>query len=168
MVLWHDADGGPNGAYRNSGAGSKLNPAEKAAIATASGSKPGDLVLIAADDDRMQVNAALGELRHELGLRLKLGNPNELAFLWVIDFPLVVAVKINVVLADVNVAPESATHLPPTECVCVPAPVNIASGFKRTVTQQKGLHRSPFDFLKHSLNIWNYPWIKRKTYQPAA
>ena len=89
VVLWHDADGGPNGAYRNSGAGSKLNPAEKAAIATASGSKPGDLVLIAADDDRMQVNAALGELRHELGLRLKLGNPNELAFLWVIDFPLV-------------------------------------------------------------------------------
>jgi aspartyl-tRNA synthetase len=35
----------------------------------------------------MTVNEALGELRHELGLRLKLGDPNTLAFLWVVDFP---------------------------------------------------------------------------------
>ena len=85
IVMWHDTEG-----YRNSGAGSKLTDAEKAAIAQASDSKPGDLVLLAADDSRMGVNEALGELRHELGLRLKLGNPDELAFLWVIDFPLVI------------------------------------------------------------------------------
>jgi aspartyl-tRNA synthetase len=83
IVLWHDADG-----YRNSGAGAKLIDAEKAAIAQASGSKAGDLVLLAADDNRNTVNESLGELRHELGQRLKLGNPNELAFLWVIDFPM--------------------------------------------------------------------------------
>ncbi len=83
IVLWHDSEG-----YRNSGAGAKLSDAEKTAIAQASGSKPGDLVLLAADDNRNVANEALGELRHELGQRLKLGNPNELAFLWVIDFPM--------------------------------------------------------------------------------
>ena len=82
VVLWHDADG-----YRSSGAGSKLNPAEKAAIASASSSKPGDLVLLVADNERDSVNAALGELRHELGIRLKLGDSKQLGFLWVVDFP---------------------------------------------------------------------------------
>jgi aspartyl-tRNA synthetase len=83
IVLWHDADG-----FRNSGAGAKLTAAEKTAIAQASGSKPGDLVLLAADDSRTTLNEALGELRHELGQRLKLGDPNQLAFLWVVDFPM--------------------------------------------------------------------------------
>ncbi len=82
VVLWHDTEG-----YRASGAGSKLSDAEKAAIAQASASKPGDLVLMVADDNRNLVNEALGELRHELGIRLKLGDPNQLAFLWVLDFP---------------------------------------------------------------------------------
>ncbi len=82
VVLWHD-----EGGYRASGAGSKLSDAEKVAIQAASGSKPGDLVLLVSDNDRMQVNEALGELRHELGQRLKLGDPDALAFLWVLDFP---------------------------------------------------------------------------------
>ena len=85
VVLWHDADG-----FRASGAGSKLSAPEKAAIAAAAGSKSGDLVLLVADDKRAAVNNALGELRHELGQRLKLGNPDQLGFLWVIDFPLVI------------------------------------------------------------------------------
>ncbi len=84
IVLWHD-----EGGFRNSGAGAKLNDAEKAAIAQAGVSKPGDLVLLVADDKRNTVNEGLGELRHELGQRLKLGDPNQLGFLWVIDFPLV-------------------------------------------------------------------------------
>lgn len=90
IVLWHDPSTGSGQAdgYRNSGAGAKLTDAEKAAIAAASNSKPGDLVLLAADDNRNTLNEALGELRHELGLRLKLGNPSELAFLWVVDFPM--------------------------------------------------------------------------------
>ncbi len=88
IALWHDAGTGavPAG-YRASGAGSKLGDAEKSRIQTASGSHPGDLVLLVADDDREAVNKALGELRHELGLRLKLGNDTQLAFLWVVDFP---------------------------------------------------------------------------------
>ena len=90
IVLWHDPSTGSGQAdgYRNSGAGAKLTDAEKTAIAAASNSKPGDLVLLAADDNRNTLNEALGELRHELGLRLKLGNPSELAFLWVVDFPM--------------------------------------------------------------------------------
>ncbi len=85
IVLWHD-----EGGFRNSGAGAKLSDAEKAAIAQAGVSKPGDLVLLVADDKRNTVNEALGELRHEMGQRLKLGDPNQLGFLWVIDFPLVI------------------------------------------------------------------------------
>jgi aspartyl-tRNA synthetase len=83
IVLWHDQDG-----IRNTGAGAKLNAAERSAIIATSGSQPGDLVLLAADDNRMALNEALGELRHELGQRLKLGDPNQLAFLWVVDFPM--------------------------------------------------------------------------------
>jgi aspartyl-tRNA synthetase len=82
IVLWHDKDG-----YRASGAGAKLSDAEKTAIAQASNSQPGDLVLLVSDNARMTVNESLGELRHELGQRLKLGDPSTLAFLWVVDFP---------------------------------------------------------------------------------
>ena len=58
-----------------SGAGGKLTEAEEAAIATASGSKPGDLVLLVADDNRNTLNEALGELRHELARALEAGQP---------------------------------------------------------------------------------------------
>jgi aspartyl-tRNA synthetase len=94
IVLWHDAATGTGQAvgagYRNSGAGSKLNATEKSAIQKACGSQPGDLVLLAADDNRTALNEALGELRHELGNRLKLGDDKLLAFLWVVDFPMFV------------------------------------------------------------------------------
>ena len=82
VVMWHDADG-----VRKTGAGTKLSDAEKAAIVAAAGSKPGDLILLVADEDRNKVNNALGELRHELGIRLKLSKPEQLGFLWVVDFP---------------------------------------------------------------------------------
>jgi aspartyl-tRNA synthetase len=88
VVLWHDASlHSAVGEIRNSGAGAKLSADEKTAIVQAAQSKPGDLVLLVADNDRGVVNDALGELRHELGQRLKLGNNEELAFLWVLDFP---------------------------------------------------------------------------------
>ncbi|MCS7056913.1 MAG: aspartate--tRNA ligase [Thermoflexales bacterium] len=83
IVLWHDPDG-----IRNSGAGAKLSQAEKDAIVTRAGSKPGDLILLIADDDRKTANEALGELRHELGTRLKLADESVMAYLWVLDFPL--------------------------------------------------------------------------------
>lgn len=48
---------------------------------------PGDLVLISSDEARI-VHAVLGSLREELGARLGYKAKKELAFCWVIDFPL--------------------------------------------------------------------------------
>ncbi|MBO9344192.1 MAG: aspartate--tRNA ligase [Chloroflexi bacterium] len=83
VVLWHDPDG-----IRNTGAGAKLSQAEKDGIVAKAGSKPGDLILLVADDDRRVVNTVLGELRHELGERLKLADDGVMAFAWIVDFPL--------------------------------------------------------------------------------
>ncbi len=49
--------------------------------------EPGDLILIASGE-RAVVNSTLSALRSEMAERLDLINSNELAFLWVIDFPL--------------------------------------------------------------------------------
>ena len=51
------------------------------------GASMGDLLLIVADKPEL-VNAVLGELRREVGYRLKLAEPNVLAFAFIIDFPL--------------------------------------------------------------------------------
>jgi aspartyl-tRNA synthetase len=48
---------------------------------------PGDLILIASDERRI-VHATLGALREEMGTRLGLKDKKELAFCWVVDFPL--------------------------------------------------------------------------------
>ena len=82
VVLWHDPDG-----IRNTGAGAKLSQAEKDGIVAKAGSKPGDLILLVADEDRRVVNTVLGELRHELGERLKLADDGVMAFAWIVDFP---------------------------------------------------------------------------------
>ncbi len=49
--------------------------------------KLGDLLLIVAGETQV-VNMALGELRREIGHRLKLANPDVLAFAYIEDFPL--------------------------------------------------------------------------------
>ncbi|HQV27669.1 MAG TPA: aspartate--tRNA ligase [Thermoflexales bacterium] len=82
VVLHHDPEG-----IRGSGAGAKLSEAEKAALIAAGGSKPGDLLLLVADAEGIALNA-LGKLRVEMGTRLKLADPNVLAFAWVVDFPM--------------------------------------------------------------------------------
>ncbi|MBP7602164.1 MAG: aspartate--tRNA ligase, partial [Thermoflexales bacterium] len=82
VVLHHDPEG-----IRGSGAGAKLSEAEKAALIAAGGSKPGDLLLLVADAEGVALNA-LGKLRVEMGSRLKLADPNVLAFAWVVDFPM--------------------------------------------------------------------------------
>lgn len=58
-----------------------------AALVEKVGAQPGDLILFVADEPAI-ANEALSELRTELGRRLKLADPNELAFTWIIDFPL--------------------------------------------------------------------------------
>ncbi|MDD5127759.1 MAG: aspartate--tRNA ligase [Dehalococcoidales bacterium] len=49
--------------------------------------KPGDLLLIVAGDAKM-TNATLGELRKQLGQRLKLIDPKSFAFAFILDFPM--------------------------------------------------------------------------------
>ena len=48
----------------------------------------GDLLMIVAGDEKA-TNAALSALRNEMGQRLGLADPEELAFMFVVDFPLV-------------------------------------------------------------------------------
>ena len=56
-------------------------------IATRTGAKPGDLVLIVAGPTGL-VNTALSQLRNEMGGRLGLADPTLMAFAFVTDFPL--------------------------------------------------------------------------------
>jgi aspartyl-tRNA synthetase len=58
-------------------------------IADRVAAKPGDLLLVVAGKPKI-VDKALGELRREMGQRLKLTDPNLLAFAFIVDFPLFV------------------------------------------------------------------------------
>ena len=52
------------------------------------GGEEGDLILIGAGPEKI-VNSALSALRNEMGSRLNLKHPEEMNFLFVVDFPLV-------------------------------------------------------------------------------
>jgi len=52
------------------------------------GASMGDLLLIIADKKDKLVSMALSELRREMGQRLKLAEPNMLAFTFILDYPL--------------------------------------------------------------------------------
>lgn len=64
-----------------------FSPEQLLAIAQRLSAEPGDLLLIVADQPDV-VAATLGRLRSEMGERLKLADPDTLAFCWVLDFPL--------------------------------------------------------------------------------
>ena len=64
-----------------------LTDEEIAALTTGIGAGEGDLVLIVADQPPV-VAKALSTLRDEFGKRLKLADPNVLAYCWVYQFPL--------------------------------------------------------------------------------
>ncbi len=64
-----------------------MTPDEQNAYVERLDAQTGDLILFVADKPKV-VNEALGALRKELGARLKLADANELAFAWVIDFPM--------------------------------------------------------------------------------
>ena len=59
---------------------------EMAALVAAMDGQPGDLLLFAADRNKI-VWEVLGSLRLQLGKEFNLYDPNEFAFLWVVDFP---------------------------------------------------------------------------------
>jgi aspartyl-tRNA synthetase len=70
------------------GTAAKFVTAEEAeAVKSRTGAKEGDLILFAADQ-RAVVNKVLGGLRVIFRDRLKLADPNLLAFAWVVDFPM--------------------------------------------------------------------------------
>jgi aspartyl-tRNA synthetase len=56
-------------------------------MASRLGARMGDLLLIVAGKDKV-TNPCLGELRKEMGRRLKLASPDLLAFAFIVDFPL--------------------------------------------------------------------------------
>ena len=58
-----------------------------AEIVSAMGAKPGDLILICADKDKV-VFDALGALRCELARKLELTKPDDYRFLWITEFPM--------------------------------------------------------------------------------
>ncbi|MFQ5874096.1 MAG: aspartate--tRNA ligase [Dehalococcoidia bacterium] len=65
-----------------------LTPEQLRELISRMGGQKGDLLLIMAGPERA-VNTALSALRHEMGARLDLADPNLFAFLYVVDFPLV-------------------------------------------------------------------------------
>lgn len=52
------------------------------------GAKPGDLILLVADEKKKIACTALGAVRTQLGKDLGLGDPAVFAFAWIVDFPL--------------------------------------------------------------------------------
>jgi aspartyl-tRNA synthetase len=64
-----------------------LAPETQAAIRAAAGAAEGDLILVVADAAAV-TNDVLGRLRVELGGRLGLADPDELAYCWVNRFPM--------------------------------------------------------------------------------
>ncbi len=91
MAKARGAKGAVTIAFRADGihspASKYMTPAEQNAYAGRLGAQTGDLLIMVADKPKI-VNDALGALRKELGARLKLADANELAFAWVIDFPM--------------------------------------------------------------------------------
>ena len=77
-----EADGSPRSSI-----GKFFTPEQLDEIIKHIGGEPGDLLLFVADT-RAVVAASLDKLRREFGRRLGLGDPNLLAFGWIVDFPM--------------------------------------------------------------------------------
>ena len=75
-----------DGALR--GPATKFLGAAEAAVRSATGAEPGDLLLVVADADRWHGAEALGHVRLEMGDRLGLRDPSVLAYAWVHRFPM--------------------------------------------------------------------------------
>ena len=74
-----------DGTYKSSFA-KFMTEEELAALVSAMDGQPGDLLLFAADRNKI-VWEVLGSLRLQLGKEFNLYDPNEFAFLWIVDFP---------------------------------------------------------------------------------
>jgi aspartyl-tRNA synthetase len=81
---WLQVD--PDGAFRGS-LSRRLTEEEMGKVAAAVDAEPGDAVLVAVGP-RAKVATVLGDQRKNLGRELGLADPDELAFCWVVDFPM--------------------------------------------------------------------------------
>ncbi len=79
--LWNRDDGWQGGIAKF------FSASELDAIGTATGAGRGDAVLMVADHPAV-VAAALGALRNHLGAERRLADPDELAMIWVTEFPM--------------------------------------------------------------------------------
>ncbi|MDY6836024.1 MAG: aspartate--tRNA ligase [Chloroflexota bacterium] len=81
---------GPKGSISvasKSAVAKHLTPQQVKDISSKLGGKPGDLILLVADEANI-VNKVLGQLRQEMGNRLGIIDPNLLAFTFIVDYPL--------------------------------------------------------------------------------
>jgi aspartyl-tRNA synthetase len=67
---------------------SKFFTDKSAGICGKLGAKAGDLILFVADARRKTACVALGAVRSQLGKELKLADPDEFHFAWIVDFPM--------------------------------------------------------------------------------
>jgi len=65
----------------------KFFAGKDAEVCSKLGAKPGDLMLFVADSKRKVACWSLGAVRSKLGKDLKLADPNEFHFAWIVDFP---------------------------------------------------------------------------------
>jgi aspartyl-tRNA synthetase len=65
-----------------------LSDGQAGAVKAALGAEPGDLLLAAADANRLVAAGAIGHLRLEMAQRLELRDPKTLAYVWVYPFPM--------------------------------------------------------------------------------
>ncbi|MDR1444092.1 MAG: aspartate--tRNA ligase, partial [Treponema sp.] len=88
-----NSTGGTGGGPVLEGGVSKFFADQAAAIVSALGAGPGDLILLAADSRRSIANTALGAVRSKLGRDLQLTGPGpdgkpRFEFVWIVDFPM--------------------------------------------------------------------------------
>jgi aspartyl-tRNA synthetase len=86
-LAWAKKKDGKGDASWQSPIGKFLEPALIDSLNDRLGAKDGDLILFGAGGYDL-TKASLGQLRNHLGAMLKLYDPTELKFLWVLDFPL--------------------------------------------------------------------------------
>lgn len=67
---------------------SKFYAGSSAEICSKLGAKAGDLLLFVADTKKKVACVSLGAVRSKLGKDLKLANPDEFHFAWIVDFPM--------------------------------------------------------------------------------
>ena len=86
-LAWLAVEQDETGLISKSPSAKFFSQAQLTAIAGLFEAGAGDLLVFVADQPAVVTNA-LGRLRSEMGKRLNLLDPNELAFCWIVDFPL--------------------------------------------------------------------------------